>query len=76
MKGELRLETNYKTISGDEWDGICYKHYGSGGEMFMDVVMHANPFQIHRVVFPAGIVLTMPDINMIQTSQNKPPWMR
>lgn len=66
----------YTTISGDEWDGICYKHYGSGGEMFMDKVMHANPAYMHCVVFSAGVVLTMPVMDAKLASESKPPWMR
>lgn len=64
----------YKTVSGDEWDEICYKHYGT--EMVMDKVIHANPKYMDLVVFPAGIVLDMPEIETVQTTQNKPPWVR
>lgn len=75
MKGGSRLETKtYTTISGDEWDVICFKHYGT--EMVMDKVIQANPQYMDIVVFPAGIVLTLPEINTVQTTQNKPPWMR
>lgn len=68
---------SYTTISGDEWDGICYKYYGSKGEMMMDRVIHANPQYMNTVVFSAGVVLTMPVFNLqLQDTQNKPPWMR
>lgn len=64
----------YTTISGDEWDLICYKHYGT--EMVMDKVMNANPEYMHIVVFPAGVTLNMPEIDTVQTTRNKPPWLR
>lgn len=65
----------YTTISGDEWDGICYKHYGT--EMVLDKVMNANPQYMHLAVFSAGILLKMPEINtVVKTASNKPPWMR
>lgn len=64
----------YTTVSGDEWDEICFKHYGT--EMVMHDVIHANPQYMHYAVFPAGIVLNMPEINTIKTTQSKPPWMR
>lgn len=64
----------YTTISGDEWDLICYKHYGT--EMVMHEVMNANPQYMHIVVFPAGITLNMPEIETVKTIQHKPPWMR
>lgn len=77
MKGErLSMTKTYTSISGDEWDGICYKFYGDGGEKFMGEVMKANPQHINLAVFPAGIILNMPEINMVQETQNKPPWMR
>lgn len=66
----------YTTVSGDEWDGICYKVYGSGGEMVMDKVMASNPSHIDKVVFPAGIVLNMPEVENEQKSNDLPPWMR
>ena len=64
----------YITISGDEWDGICFKHYGT--EMVIDDVMNANLQYVNYVVFPAGIVLNMPDIETVKETANKPPWMR
>ena len=67
----------YTTISGDEWDGICYKVYGANGEMAMNKAMHANPSFISLVVFPAGIELTMPEIDTQQQNNNDlPPWLR
>lgn len=75
-KGGRHLATNtYTTISGDEWDGICYKFYGSKGEMMMDQVVHANPKYLNIVVFSAGVVLRMPAFNLHQAT-SKPPWMR
>lgn len=78
-KGGNRLATNkYTTISGDEWDGICFKHYGENGEMLLDKVMFANPFHMNTVVFSAGIVLNMPAFNLEekQSVDDLPPWMR
>ncbi len=66
----------YTTISGEEWDVICYKCYGEGGEKYMDQVIKSNPSYMHIVVFPAGIKLVIPEIDMSITPQNKPPWMR
>ena len=75
MKGDWALNREiYTTISGEEWDVICFKHYGT--EMVMDQVIQANPQYMHIAVFPAGIELILPEINIVQTTQNKPPWMR
>jgi len=79
MRGGSHLATNtYTTISGDEWDGICFKYYGPNGEVLMDKVMHANPHHMHIVVFPAGIELMMPafDLDEKQSTDDLPPWMR
>lgn len=77
MRGGRHLATKtYTTISGDEWDGICYKYYGTNGEMLMDKVMQVNPSHMHITVFPAGIVLNMPALDLQQQTINKPPWMR
>lgn len=70
------MTKTYTTISGDEWDVICYKHYGEGGEKYMDQVINCNPSFIHVVEFPAGIKLEIPEIDTSITTQNKPPWMR
>lgn len=63
----------YTTISGDEWDLICFKYYGNEG--VIDKVMKENPEHINKVVFPAGIVLKMPEIKADEQT-DKPPWMR
>jgi len=78
MRGGSRLANMYTTISGDEWDGICYKYYGPNGEMLMDKVMHANPLHMHIVIFSAGIKLMMPAFNLDekQSTDDLPPWMR
>lgn len=64
----------YTTVSGDEWDVICFKHYGT--EMVVHEVIHANLEYMNIAVFPAGVVLNMPEFEAAQTMQNKPPWMR
>lgn len=74
MRGGYRLAKTYTTISGEEWDLICFKHYGT--EMVMNQVMNANPKHIHTVVFPAGVELIMPEIETIKENNTKPPWMR
>lgn len=74
MRGGCHLAKIYKTISGDEWDYICFKHYGT--EMVMHQVMNANPQYMHIVVFPAGVELVMPELEIIKESNDKPPWMR
>ena len=64
------------TVSGDTWDILSKKAYGT--EMFMDVLMRANITHRKAVVFPAGVVLTVPAIDgaTIENQTNLPPWKR
>lgn len=61
----------YITKQGDMWDLIAYRMYGN--EYKMHVLMDANPDHITTVIFPAGIVLTIPAIDT-EKPQNLPPW--
>lgn len=61
----------YSTISGDTWDGIAYKTMGDG--YLMDLLIAENPQHSDILVFPAGVELTIPDVED-ETSDTLPPW--
>lgn len=63
----------YTTIQGDMWDSIAYKLYGT--ESALNVLLSANQSYTSIVVFPAGIVLVVPDYTAPITS-TLPPWRR
>ena len=63
----------YTTIQGDTWDIVAYKVYGN--EMYMDTLMKANLEYKDIFIFPAGIVLSLPEIDL-QVSESLPPWKR
>lgn len=65
--------TKYTTIAGDMWDGIAYKTLGD--EAYTDKLMKDNPKYRHLVVFPAGIVLSIPAPERT-VSADLPPWKR
>lgn len=65
--------TKYTTIAGDMWDGIAYKTLGD--EAHTDKVMKANPQYRAVFVFPAGITLTIPEVETA-VSADLPPWKR
>jgi phage tail protein X len=66
---------NYTTIQGDTWDIISKKVYGS--EKHGDVLLEQNWPERSRVIFPAGIVLGVPDISTETVdSSDLPPWRR
>ena len=66
--------TTITTVSGDTWDILSKKAYGT--EMFMDVLMRANITHRKAVIFPAGVVLDVPAIDTatIESTTNLPPW--
>lgn len=63
----------YTTVQGDMWDSIAYKVYGS--ELGMNTLLEANQEYADVVVFPANIVLQVPEYTASETS-NLPPWRR
>jgi phage tail protein X len=64
----------YTTKQGDMWDSISKKLYGN--EKYTEQLMKANTANISTVVFPAGIVLTVPDVDTTANANasSLPPW--
>lgn len=65
------MSDTYITISGDTWDIVAYKVYGN--EMYMDMLIKANMEYKDIYIFPAGINLFLPEIN-VEVSETLPPW--
>lgn len=65
------MSNTYTTISGDTWDMVAYKIYGN--EMYMDKLIKANLEYKNIYIFPAGIVLNLPEIDL-EVSESLPPW--
>lgn len=63
----------YTTVQSDMWDSIAYKCYGD--ESGINVLMAGNENYVDTVVFPAGIVLTVPEYEKPVTNM-LPPWRR
>ena len=61
----------YTPISGDTWDIVAYKTYGN--EMYMDMLIKANIKHKDTYIFPAGVKLTLPEIDL-EVSETLPPW--
>lgn len=64
----------YTTVQGDMWDAIAYKIFGN--ELYMNELMETNETYRNTAIFPEGITLNIPDINVIQSSKILPPWKR
>lgn len=63
----------YTTVQGDMWDSIAQKLYGA--EEALNVLLEANQQYQEVIVFPAGLVLTVPDYSA-PVSSELPPWRR
>ena len=63
----------YTTVQGDMWDSIAYKQLGSTS--YTDQLMRVNLRYREYYIFPAGIVLTLPEIRE-SVSSSLPPWKK
>jgi len=64
--------TTYTTQSGDMWDLIAYRQTGNLEQM--ENIMKANPEYTSTYIFPAGVVLNIPDPSPVNVAL--PPWKR
>ena len=67
----------YRTVSGDTWDLISYKLYGS--EQYFHQLMRANLNLLSIAVFNSNIPIIVPELNVrINTADTSklPPWKR
>ncbi len=63
----------YTTVQGDMWDSIAYRQLGSTD--YTDKLINLNRAHREIYVFPAGIVLTLPEIKP-EVNNSLPPWKR
>lgn len=61
----------YTTVQGDMWDAIAHTQMGSTA--YTDQLMWANQKYLEYFIFPAGIVLTIPEPKE-EASGSLPPW--
>lgn len=64
----------YTTVQGDMWDSIAYCQLGSVAHT--DLLMRQNLRYYDIYMFPAGIVLELPEVNAAtdSTADTLPPW--
>jgi phage tail protein X len=65
------LIRTYTTKAGDTWDIVAYREYGD--EFRMTELQQANPDHLGVLMFDAGVVLQIPDVE-IPTASVLPPW--
>lgn len=63
----------YTTKQGDCWDSVAFKVLGN--ESYMSQLIDANKRYREIYIFPAGVVLTIPEIAE-DTVSAAPPWRR
>lgn len=67
------MPETYLTEQGDKWDLIAWKQMGD--TRYIKQLMAANPQYLEYYVFPAGIELIIPDIDLEQAALSSlPPW--
>lgn len=67
--------TTYTTSSGDMWDSISFKVYGTSD--YAGKLMAYNSDYVDQYVFQAGIELRVPDIEGTEELLDMlPPWRR
>lgn len=67
------MPKSYTTQQGDKWDLIAWQQMGE--TRLMSQLMAANTEHLGYYIFPAGIELTIPDIDTEQAAfSSLPPW--
>ena len=67
------MAKTYTTVQGDMWDSIAYAQLGDVAHT--DKLMNANLRYREIYIFPAGIVLTIPEVKE-SVSSSLPPWKK
>lgn len=69
------MPSSYRTRDGDVLDRICFEHYGTEHGT-TEIVLQANHgLCLSPVALPAGMMITLPDINIVaQTAQTINLW--
>ena len=63
----------YTTVQGDKWDSIAFNQMGTTDHT--DKLMNANTKCRDIFIFPAGIVLDIPEVSE-RNYDDLPPWKR
>ncbi|WP_297429320.1 tail protein X [Clostridium sp.] len=64
--------STYKTVLGDTWDIIAFNIYGK--EKYAKELIESNLEHVETVIFSAGIILIIPDIDTESDTSSLPPW--
>ncbi len=62
----------YTTVQGDLWDAVAERELG--GARHMGALLRVNPELREYYIFPAGIVLKLPEVEEESPASSLPPW--
>lgn len=68
------MTKTYTTVQGDMWDSIAYAQMGDTA--YTHQLIAANLQYQKYYTFPAGIVLTIPEIIRPAGTNTLPPWKK
>lgn len=69
------MSQTYQTRAGDTADYIAWKHYGTQAGRTVEQLLDANPgLADHGPLLPAGLLVTLPDIDLEPTAQAVRLW--
>lgn len=69
------MSKTYTTVQGDMWDGVAYSQMGSVA--YTDKLMRANQEYAGFYMLPAGITLTLPEVDAtVDDLSALPPWKK
>lgn len=68
------MKRTYTTKQWDKWDSIA--HHQLGSTTYADRLMRCNAQFLGYYIFPAGMVLELPEVNTAadSTVDSLPPW--
>lgn len=64
--------TEYVTSENDSFDLIAFKKYGD--EFYASLIIEHNVRYADVVLFDAGTVLSLPEIEVTESDKSLPPW--
>ena len=64
----------HKTAQGDTFDALALTFYAE--EKLASLLIQANPDYCSTLVFDAGVELSVPVVDTVETPNTLPPWRR
>lgn len=64
--------TDYVTSENDTFDLIAFRKYGN--EFLASLIIEYNPRHADIIIFDSGIVLQLPEIEIVEAEKSLPPW--